>query len=554
MPSQIKPPRPRAPTGHFRPAPRGTVAKALSTLGGLAQVSPESPRPAEMLDSVALHQPAGFNLTVDDEILHDLLASKAYEADQSMADQMHTLRIADAQRYLNSRAIEHNAKAEKNDDRVPRGRVERSDVLASLRRLKMATVTYGAAGGRKFADVSLLEWWSETTEDEDVVRYRLPAPIRELLGTQPRYAYLELAALPTMSSKYSLRLYKRLALEASKRKWVPGEDNTIRLSPTPAELAGWVGFPLDASGGVKAGKLRERVLDHLPKDFADVRAFRIAVAPRKGGGRGAPVEAIDIELTLSPPERRAVRLFFQPSLDPVRVGRKDLEEYMLDSRTVRRANATFGRAMGLIHGSEFSALWQIALEEALSGDPISDGYATRPTRGEQLLAAIASRGADHAAWDFFGQECAEPDIRLIRHEDFSAYLAREKAADEARYERLGDEAPRGTRKRAPAFIADETAAAPVAEPQAVPTDLTLEDCNAVVFPVDPACGSLEVDDVGTFIAKMTWTGNRAVDVILRFGAHGHETWTVGRYPVSEDDIDTVLRRFRTAISDIEEFE
>lgn len=554
MLTQIKPPRPRAPTGHFRPAPRGTVEKALSTPGGLAQVSPESPRPAEMLENVELHQLEGFALTVDDEILHDLLASKAYEADQAMPDQVHTLRIGDATRYLNTRGIEHNAKATTKEERIPRGRVERSDIIASLRRLKMSTVTYGAAGGRKFSDVSLIEWWSETTEDEDIVRYRLPAPIRELLGTQPRYAYLELAALPSMSSKYSLRLYKRLALEASARKWVPGEDNTVRLSPTPAELAAWVGFPLDANGNVKAGKLRERVLDHLEKDFADVRAFRLSVTPRKGSGRGAPIEAIDIDITLRAPDRRAVRLFFRPSLDPVRVGRKDLEKYMLDSRTVRRANAAFGRAMGLIHGSEFSALWQIALEEALSGDPISDGYATRPTRGKQLLATIASRRADFAAWEFFAQECEDPDILLIRRNDFGAYIEREKAADEARYERLGDDAPRGTRKRAPAFIADETAAAPLAEPKAVPTDLTLADCSAVIFNVDPACGSYEVDEVGEFVAKMKWTGSRLVDVTLRYGAHGHETWIVGRYPASEDDIDAILRRFKTAIDGIEEYE
>ncbi len=525
----------RTEAGLFRPAARGDLSDALATKGSLQRVTPESPRPAEMLAGVEVHELEGQRLTADDAALHELLLSHAYAGDRSMPDVMHTFPVSDAVRYLGSR-------------------VEREDVLASLRRLKSTTVSYGAAGGRRYGNVSLLEWWSETTAEEDVIRYRLPAPVRDLLGSQPRYAYLELAALPSMCSKYSLRLYKRMALEASSRKWVPGEDNTLRFSPTPAEFANWIGFPVTADGGVTAGKLRERVLDHLARDFAGVRAFRLSVSPRRGTGRGAPLVAIDVEITLAAPDRHAVPMFFHPSLDRLRPGYKDVEEYRIDSRTVRRANATFGKAMGFIHGREFADLWQLALHEALSGDAITDGYATRPTRGERLLATVSSRGADFAAWELFAQECQDPDIRLACKADLDAYFAREKRAEAARYERLGDDAPRGTRKRAPAFIVDETQAAPVAEPKAVPTDLTLEDCSVVIFNVDPACGSLEVDDIGTFIAKHAWTGSRPVDVILRYGAHGHETWTVGRYPTSEDDVDAILRRFKTAIDGIEEYE
>ncbi|MBX3576270.1 MAG: RepB family plasmid replication initiator protein [Rhizobiaceae bacterium] len=520
--------------GLFRPHKRGDIGEALAKKGALQIVAPESPRPAEMLADVEVREVEGQRLTADDAALHELLLSHAYAGDRSMPDVMHSFPVGDAVRYLGSRA-------------------EREDIWASLRRLKSTTVSYGAAGGRRYGNVSLLEWWSETVEDEDVIRYRLPAPLRDLLGSQPRYAYLELAALPSMSSKYSLRLYKRLALEASERKWAAGQDNTFRLSPTPSEFAGWVGYPLEADGTVRAGKLRERVLDKIDEDFAGVRAFGLTVTPRRGSGRGAPLVAIDLDVTLRAPDPRTVRCFFNPNTDPLRPGDKDIERFRIDSRTMRRAHKVFGSALRTIHARDYGDLWQIALNEAMSGEPLTDGYATRPTRGRSLLATVDSRGAPYAAWALFEQEAQDPDLRQISFDDRGRYLAAEKAAHEARYERLGDEAPRGVRKKAAPVIVDEEAGTPPPQPSRPVPEMTLEDCNAVVLTVDPACGNLEVDDIGTWAAKHTYTGDRHVDLLLRFGSHAHETWRVGRFPVSEEDIDAILRRFRTAL-DIEEYE
>jgi len=560
--TQVKPPvrpmKPDAmtPSGLYRPATRGDLAKALSEPEAVTQIAPESPRPAEMLEGVELRQMAGFALTADDEILHDLLASWAYAGDRAMPEAMHTLSVADAVRYLNSATWRSDAEGKRGEDDKRRpGGVERGDVIASLRRLKLATVSYGGTGGRRYSEVSLLEFWCESSAEQDVIRYRLPAPIRDLLATQPRYAYLELAALPAMSSKYSLRLYKKLALAAAGRKWEAGQDNRIVLSPTPAEFAAWIGYPLDADGTVKPGKLKERVLGRIADDFRKVQAFEATVTPRKGPGRGrgGRVEAIDIEIRLRAPDRRAVRCFFRPSEDPLRPGDKDVEKYRVESRTMRRAHKVFGRALRTTHARDFADLWQVALSEALSGELLTDGYASRSTRGQALLSTVDARGADYAAWALFEQEAEDPDLMKLNAEDRLRFRAAEKAAHEARYDRLGEEAPRGVRKQAPVYIVDEDTGTPPPQPSRPVPEMTLEDCNAVTFEVDPACGDLEVGDIGAWISKHTYTGTRRVDVILRYGAHAHELWKVGRYAVSEDDVDAILKRFRTAL-ELEEYE
>lgn len=544
----------RTRSGHFRPANRGDLSTALSSKDALQRIAPESPRPAEMLKDVQVHEEDGKRLTAHDAALHELLISHAYGTDRSMPDVMHEMPISDAVRYLGSHT-----------------RVERSDVWASLRRLKSTTVSYTLAGGRQYAHVSLLEWWSETAPGEDeVIKYKLPDPLRELLATQPRYAYLELSALPLMSSKYSIRLYKRLVLEASSRKWDFDSDNIVRLSPTPSEFASWIGFPVDANGRVKVGKLRERVLSKIADDFRTVQAFTVSLTPRQGSGRGAPLAAIDIEIQLRAPSRHSVTGFFKPSADTVRVSFADTEQYRIESRTVRRARKTFGRHLIYSSPAQFSALWHVALHEALSREPLTAGYYTREARGDRLLSLIDRVGADDAAWIFFEEEARDHDLRaLTLGENISTdvhrqFYEREKQAHKARWERLNEVKKAKKTKRAaapkaavqiqptpPAPAQQPPAPTPTAapEPAPAPESADLANCNTIRLLLHSDTSEQRIGEIGHWIRKRAskFTGERLITVVLDWQTGDH--WRLGDLKISDSDLDGIRHVFMHDIVD-----
>lgn len=120
------------------------------------------------------------------------------------------------------------------------------------------------------------------------------------MRTKQRYAYLELVPLALMKSRYSFRLYKGLALEASRHKWSPAGDNLVTLSGTPAKIAAWAGFRQE-SGIVTTSKLRNRVLKFVETDFAALRAFSVSFWEVYGNGRGRPVERFEFRLRLKAP-------------------------------------------------------------------------------------------------------------------------------------------------------------------------------------------------------------------------------------------------------------
>ncbi|MFD2054203.1 replication initiation protein [Mesorhizobium calcicola] len=513
--------QPKPPVGHrvskrtaeglFRPETRGDLDQAFSSKGKLQIVAPESPRPSEMLEGVTVG--GRDELTADDHHLHEYLISRAYADNMPMTEETHSLDMTDAIRFLGSR-------------------VERSDIRASLARLKRTTVSYGQSSERRFEDVQLLEGWVEIAPGSDVIRYRLPEPLRVLMRDQRQYAYVELAALPRMRSKFSTRLYKMFALKAKDRPWVPGEDNVITVSGTPDEVADWIGFPKEADGRVHGGKLRARFLEKAIEDFADVRAFRMEM-DLKQGGRGNAIQAVTFTLHLSPPSRHTVPMFFKPSDDKVRVGNKDVPHLRVESRTWRRAATKFSHALGMTNRG-FADMWQIAVNEANTGVALSDGYHSRKFRGRKLLDAIQSRGADYAAWGFVTEEADAPDIGAKRMT--GGYGALEKEADEARQARVGF----GKRRRgkAPAFIVDE------GELDHVPAaQVSFSEAKEIIFDVDPALTSLDIEPlVGLPIQRRVFTGDRKIALTLRFLDRGQpDVWKLGRFPVSEADLDGILK-------------
>lgn len=479
-------------------------------------------------------------LTADDAALHEFLISRAYEDDKLAAD-THALDMSEAVRYLGSR-------------------VERDDIRASLRRLRETTVSYGSPDERRYEDVPLIESWVEVSPGSDVIRYRLPDPMRALMRKPPQYAYIEMSALPKMRSKYSSRLYKMAALRSSKQKWIAGDDNTILIEGTPDQVADWIGFPKERDGKVHAGKLRARFLSKVVSDFVDVRAFRLECEVVDGKGRGSPIETVRFRLHLAPPSRHTVPLFFKPSEDIARVGSRDLPQYRVESRTWRRAAKSYMRTLGktnrMIHD-----MWLVALNEALSGVAMTEGFHTKPYRGRRLLQEIERRGADNAAWGLITSEADEPDIVLKSREQ--GWLALVAEADEARMERVG----MGKRRRAataarpaPAFVSDDDEglpAAPVAENSTVEDapQTTFETCSKVVLTCDETMSPVDVDAVvGSSIQRMQFTGSRPVKLALRYmDRHGWDEWLLGTFPLSEADLDAVQKRYSRYFDGIEEY-
>lgn len=372
----------------IQPATRGSITKAIST-SSLSKIAPESPRPLEMLDAVEIT--SADILTADDAALHELLISAAYEADKGMTNDLTSLPVSTALKFLGQHA-------------------RRDALKVSMRRLMSTTVSYGNAKSRRFEDVPLVFSYLETTEEADIIRYSLPEPIRILMREMPAYAYLELAPLSQMKSKYSVRLYRVFAAAAAREKWVPGGQNKVVVSGTLEDLYQWTGFALDKDGTMNFGKFRQRVLNDLASELSTVRRFGLRIEEIRKEGRGRPLERVDFHLNLRAPSHHMTRATFEPGEHNERgVGGVDQPAYRVNSMIWMKAKKEFWSVQKRAHKLYFDA-WLVALQEALDEAPVSPGYTQRLYRGHRLLAAIANLGADEAAFKFCAEEVANPDI------------------------------------------------------------------------------------------------------------------------------------------------
>ena len=375
-------------TRFIQPEPRGSISEAVSTRS-LTKMAPESPRPLEMLDAVEIT--SADILTADDAALHELLISAAYEADKDMSNDFTSLPVATALKFLGDHA-------------------RRDALKISMRRLMSTTVSYGSKKTRRFENVPLLFSWLESTETEDMIRYSLPEPIRILMREMPAYAYLELAPISQMKSKYSVRLYRVLAAAAAREKWTPNGGNRVTVSATLEDLFAWTGFALDKDGSMSFGKFRQRVLNDLDKELSTVRRFGLRIEEIRKEGRGRPLERVDFHLNLRAPSHFMTRATFEPGEHNKRgIGGVDAPEFRVNSNIWKKAEKTFWNERKFQHRVFYHA-WLIALQEALDKDPVSPGYTQREYRGHRLLNAIEKLGADEAAFKFCAEEVADPDI------------------------------------------------------------------------------------------------------------------------------------------------
>lgn len=335
-----------------------------------------------------------------------------------------------------------------------------------------------------------------------------------------------------MRSKFSARLYRRLALAASKEKWVPGRENVVEVYATTDELAHWIGWPRQKDGSVHSGKLRDRFLKRIDDDFASVRAFALECEEDRASTRGRPLLGITFRLRLQPPSRHTVRVPAVVQRGEFRPGFKDEPRYCVEDRTWRAAAKKFREQLPT-SPKGLSDLWKVALQEALDGIQHTDGYANRQFRGERLLAAIDARGADYAAWSFLAEEAESPDLWSMPLQERAKA---EYSADEARKERIGWKKPRSSEITAPA-----------AHPETETANPDFETCTHIVLTANPALNSIEVGRLGDKIKSMKpdFTGGRVITLTIRFQVGtAYDRWNVGYFSLSEDDLDVILTKFR----------
>lgn len=378
----------------FTPATRGDISTAIAEKN-ISKIAPESPRPAPLLDGVKIS--SEDKLTASDIALYELLLSRAYERDTAFKEKGLPLEDAD-DISVASVVLPYLGTSSR-----------RAAVKQALKRLNETTITFGSKDTRLYEDVPLLTSWFEYDKMDDKIGFSFPKPIRDVMHRMPGYAYIELAPLPDMKSRYSIRLYKKLALEASKKKWTASGDNTVILNGTPSDVAAWAGFQTE-NGTVSMSKLRDRVLKFVETDFANIRAFGVSFRENYGTGRGRPVESIDFRITLKAPSHHLTHASFARGEHKQKgLGGVDAAEYRVNSMIWQKAQAAFWGHQKRLHTAYFGA-WQLALLEAIDEAPLSPGYGRREYRGRRLLNAIRDFGADEAAFKFCAEEVENPDL------------------------------------------------------------------------------------------------------------------------------------------------
>lgn len=490
---------------NFRPVNRGDIGKALDKPAALTVVAPESPRPLELLLGVTYDRES--TLTADDAALHELLMTVALHADAALQDETHAVPMRHILRYLGSEA-------------------RRDAVKDSLARLLRNTVSFGT-----YEQVPLLVSWIERCESEDIVHFALPAPIRSALTAQTEYAYVEVAALPAMRSKFVARLYKALVaeLKVTGRRWIKGGDNKVVVTATVEQVAEWVCFPKEKDGSVRPGKLKERVLDVAVAQFKDVQAFSLSVIPVSAKTRGNPIVEVRFELTLNPSSHHQTRALFDAS-GIRQFGGVDAPEYRVRQDIWLKASGYFlAQSPDLSHSVLFG-LWTACVQEMLDEQHLSDGYATRRYRGERLRQEIAKRGADEAAWQWAMEEAENPDLVLRSKSERKEIAA---AGETARRERVWGENAQPVAVQQPAAVIELPADAAA---------ISFDTASEIWIDLDDTLSLRTIDDMVLEVVDRyrDWHGEEPKVIKVRWWMKGNLDFMEFEKPATAEDIETII--------------
>lgn len=184
--------------------------------------------------------------------------------------------------------------------------IDRIDrLLNHIDALNNTMVTYDlrVSGYRRSSPIPLLDCGYERDPDtgEYDIHFTIHPAVRQVMLETRRYALLELNAFRKFRSKYTARLYPRLALLA-------GQSHRKPLSFAPQELAVLLGWRPER---FHFGSFYNRVLRPLledinaaPKKAPAVMMFQTEMRLVRGLGRGNPVGRVEFEVI---PNKRRLR-------------------------------------------------------------------------------------------------------------------------------------------------------------------------------------------------------------------------------------------------------
>ncbi|WP_181168898.1 replication initiation protein [Mesorhizobium sp. B2-4-17] len=336
---------------------------------GLRQ-SPQVKKPRDLVEGMRVS--GEDRLTAHDQAVYEQML--AFARDDGIEKDWHSIAVGDIQAFI---GVDH---------------VDR--MVESLNRIAGTLVSYDI-GGRDFRKrgrfpLAIFEVTEDLRSSAAVLEYMIPPPVRRLILESSSYAKLEINAFPWFKSKYTARLYPRLALRA-------GYDAKLRKAWTvrPRELADELGYPYKIWN---YAHFRRDCLDRVLDDIAtEVRRFSVRVDEVHGTGRGRPVETLAFQTSEVAKDLREVQA------SPILRSEKDklqAPDHAHQPDELPSASAV-SRAMTLTGKSadELATAWRSALDRAKAfnggGGPAASG-----AQEAWLLHPLKHEGADAAfgAW------------------------------------------------------------------------------------------------------------------------------------------------------------
>jgi hypothetical protein len=228
-------------------------------------------------------------------------------------------------------------------------------IVESLDRIADVRVSYDFDDGvGKFS----LAWFEikGLRSGSAVLSYSIPPAVREAIFESKSYAVLELSAFAGFKSRYTARLYPRLALRAGYHPKFRGP-----WIIDPKKLADELGYRY------KAWNYRHftrDVLDPVLKDIADsVHRFAVQMGPpNRGKGRGSPVTEIVFLMSDMSKDLREVRAAYLSASEEAAVTKADAVHAageLPSAADVAKAATLTGRS-----AVEISEGWRLALDSA----------------------------------------------------------------------------------------------------------------------------------------------------------------------------------------------
>jgi hypothetical protein len=354
----------------------------------------------------------------------------------------------------------------------------------------------------------------------------------------------------------------------SRRKWSPRGDN-LHVVEVPVEtMVRWLGYAEPNGKPLHIGHLRERAVEPAIRDLVHVKRFEVVgeaeeivgrVQVRRAPKKGAPIEAWTFTLRLNrPPEYHLLTVGISDEA-LVHVGGADEPRFRVRKRLWLRA-AELGRKH-CVSGSpiSISLAWLVALQEALTSVPVTDGYETR-LRGQRLLDAIDEKGARAAAWDWFLEELEQPDLLTSPSCGTKAWYYIEREARAVRIQRCKASKQKDGPRSVPANPSPRVAPEPTREeaPQATPAPAAESVSPAaplswVEFILDEVATEADAESMQESVFEMTLSGDPSapVDGTIRYRTGiGTGTLYLGELPISEVDVSFIAKRFASIIDDV----